>query len=471
MRRLPRAGMAPRWHLAARLMVIWVVLQPAEIVCQFQYCKGQCLGKCEDCHDLIESLPREPQASAARLVDTRRAGLVELVTFFNSSDLCKLDRLYPLSLDGDYYSLAMLGGGADQLSYLGGAALARKAEATCLLAQAMTVDIFSQALRVAEACVGGSQRGCGSEGVRAVAAAVLARWRNAADGGAVVPLNNLLEAPQKFFSGQDGNESVSILAEYVARMKHSLLTAEQKTTSLPGKLFAHEDEAPGLLAYRLLTELALDLARHTRQMMDHALLSFGLNNLVVELSSALPRIRAELPTVAYHTEVYGRHWDVLEMLLLKLQEEREAQGHDQPLRMAEMGVACGAIGLHLLLRFPDLQYIGADPTIVQSVRDAYVRFGPRASLQAVTSEELNAALPAEEQFDFVFVDGPHTYRNVRNDIEMWLPRVRSGGILAGHDFTQAHPPLLWAVLEQRMHNFGGSSFNVGMDGVWWWRIP
>lgn len=65
--------------------------------------------------------------------------------------------------------------------------------------------------------------------------------------------------------------------------------------------------------------------------------------------------------------------------------------------------------------------------------------------------------------DFVFIDGPHTYANVRNvpsnslintssleDLQLWEPRVRRGGIIAGHDFTARHPPLLWAVTEHRM---------------------
>merc|ERR1712060_574546 len=114
-----------------------------------------------------------------------------------------------------------------------------------------------------------------------------------------------------------------------------------------------------------------------------------------------------------------------------------------------------------------MEYVGADPTIPQAVRDAYVRFGARARLHAGTSESLNQALPADATFDLVFIDGPHTHQNVRRDIEMWEPRVRHGGIVAGHDFTCAHPPLLWAVLEGRM-NVGGDRVDVGADGVWWW---
>ena len=58
-----------------------------------------------------------------------------------------------------------------------------------------------------------------------------------------------------------------------------------------------------------------------------------------------------------------RHFDVLEALLASLDGSR--------LRMAELGVACGPIGLFLLQRFPHLEYFGADPTIRDEVREAY----------------------------------------------------------------------------------------------------
>ena len=36
-------------------------------------------------------------------------------------------------------------------------------------------------------------------------------------------------------------------------------------------------------------------------------------------------------------------------------------------------------------------------------------------------------------FDFVFIDGDHRYESVRRDIQAWLPKVRPGGIMGGHD--------------------------------------
>lgn len=39
----------------------------------------------------------------------------------------------------------------------------------------------------------------------------------------------------------------------------------------------------------------------------------------------------------------------------------------------------------------------------------------------------------EIPIDFVFIDASHDYDNVRRDIESWLPKVKSGGIIGGHD--------------------------------------
>lgn len=36
---------------------------------------------------------------------------------------------------------------------------------------------------------------------------------------------------------------------------------------------------------------------------------------------------------------------------------------------------------------------------------------------------------------FVFIDGGHMYEQVCADIKAWLPKVKSGGILAGHDYN------------------------------------
>ena len=37
-------------------------------------------------------------------------------------------------------------------------------------------------------------------------------------------------------------------------------------------------------------------------------------------------------------------------------------------------------------------------------------------------------------FDFVYIDADHSYDGVTADLEAWYPKVRKGGMLAGHDY-------------------------------------
>lgn len=49
------------------------------------------------------------------------------------------------------------------------------------------------------------------------------------------------------------------------------------------------------------------------------------------------------------------------------------------------------------------------------------------------------SIEAADQFednslDFVFIDASHEYEDVKKDIQTWLPKIKKGGILAGHDY-------------------------------------
>ena len=40
----------------------------------------------------------------------------------------------------------------------------------------------------------------------------------------------------------------------------------------------------------------------------------------------------------------------------------------------------------------------------------------------------------DNSLDFVYIDAGHTYEEVKQDLLAWLPKVRSGGLFAGHDY-------------------------------------
>lgn len=56
----------------------------------------------------------------------------------------------------------------------------------------------------------------------------------------------------------------------------------------------------------------------------------------------------------------------------------------------------------------------------------------KLSILQMNSDSASAMI-ADESLDFVFIDADHSYRQTQLDIKNFLPKVRKGGILAGHD--------------------------------------
>jgi len=40
----------------------------------------------------------------------------------------------------------------------------------------------------------------------------------------------------------------------------------------------------------------------------------------------------------------------------------------------------------------------------------------------------------DNHFDFIYIDADHRYESVIKDMEMWYPKLKSGGLFSGHDF-------------------------------------
>lgn len=41
----------------------------------------------------------------------------------------------------------------------------------------------------------------------------------------------------------------------------------------------------------------------------------------------------------------------------------------------------------------------------------------------------------DDTVDFVFIDADHTYESVCKDINAWLPKIKKGGMISGHDYN------------------------------------
>ena len=124
-----------------------------------------------------------------------------------------------------------------------------------------------------------------------------------------------------------------------------------------------------------------------------------------------------------------------------------------PIKGIEIGCYEGVNATYLLETLPQLQLTGVDPydtyidwnglnvdynegefklakDKIEQVKWKFPKFDiiERTSDDAVSEFE-------DESVDFVFVDGLHTYEQTIQDCINYLPKVKPGGIICGHDYN------------------------------------
>lgn len=112
---------------------------------------------------------------------------------------------------------------------------------------------------------------------------------------------------------------------------------------------------------------------------------------------------------------------------------------------AEIGVRKGYYSIELLTRNPNMKLYCIDPwgpygRTSQEKQDRFFRstqgrlsLFPNVVFIRKTSMDALADIP-DGSLDFVYIDGLHDFDNVIMDIVSWSKKVRSGGIVSGHDY-------------------------------------
>lgn len=153
---------------------------------------------------------------------------------------------------------------------------------------------------------------------------------------------------------------------------------------------------------------------------------------------------------------------------------------EQPATMVEVGVYCGQTPRTLLPNLPALYYIGVDPYLPWAEKPGYINlaharqqalkvaadFPLRMRLLEVPSATA-ATWVGDHSLDLVFIDAGHEREAAEAEIRAWLPKVRAGGIVCGHDlnFQQGVLGAVGAVFGDGNYNYVG-----GQADVWWVRV-
>lgn len=129
---------------------------------------------------------------------------------------------------------------------------------------------------------------------------------------------------------------------------------------------------------------------------------------------------------------------------------------------AEVGVQEGRFSAHLLEHWGGARLYSVDPWLRQDpseYRDVanlpqdrqdlhhrrtmarLARYRDRSSIWRMMSADASAKIH-DSQLDFVYLDARHDYDAVREDLALWYPKVRPGGIVSGHDYLDGLLPQL-----------------------------
>ena len=65
----------------------------------------------------------------------------------------------------------------------------------------------------------------------------------------------------------------------------------------------------------------------------------------------------------------------------------------------------------------------------------------------------------DDSIDFLFIDGDHRYEGIKKDLQLWFPKIKNGGIIAGHDYEEPSCGVKRAVDEY--FGFGAQSYTGG----------
>ena len=149
-------------------------------------------------------------------------------------------------------------------------------------------------------------------------------------------------------------------------------------------------------------------------------------------------------------------------------------------RIAEIGVSAGCTSQYILEHCKLDYYLLVDFDPQGSFEYDRVKRFPEAKFVRIKSKEA-IVLVSDGSLDLVFIDAEHTYKSTKEDILLWFPKVKKGGILCGHDYDEIiYPEVIKAVdesipdkqllLENTLYKKDFFSEAKMSSNIWWKEV-
>lgn len=138
--------------------------------------------------------------------------------------------------------------------------------------------------------------------------------------------------------------------------------------------------------------------------------------------------------------------------------------------MAEIGVLIGQLAEGVVTQFDMDRYVMVEKEINPKLLEMFER-NKEKPLALIALPSVQAAdLIADESLDMVYIDADHSYEEVRKDILKWVPKVKMGGIVSGHDYNPNGGFGVHLAVNELVNNFQLQPDDASVDNNIWWTI-
>lgn len=109
--------------------------------------------------------------------------------------------------------------------------------------------------------------------------------------------------------------------------------------------------------------------------------------------------------------------------------------------------------ISLMYDRPDMFAFSIDPEECETGIGNVRYFGMAHRFVRILGESQTVGIHWPFEIDAVYIDGDHSYEACKSDIELWVPKVKRGGLVFFHDYGTPHTPGVVRAVDEAMGDF------------------